>query len=446
MSNKNIHVIGAGLSGSLLALRLGQMGHQVHLIEKRPDLRDVEMDAGRSINLALSSRGLRALSQAGLDDDVAALCIPMRGRMIHQIDGSTRFSAYSGRADEYINSISRPGLNALLLDEIDKCSSVRTSFDKGLHHVDFDQKILHFYDQSTEKYEYLFGSDGVGSAVRRSMMPHSGSIRFDYSQKFLSHGYKELEIPADAYGKHQLDKHSLHIWPRGEFMLIALPNMDGSFTVTLFLAFEGTDSFEGLQTDSEIASFFERYFPDARMLMPDLIADFHNNPTAPLSTIKCHPWSVPGAHNLLIGDSAHAIVPFYGQGMNASFEDVYIFEQMLAKHQDIDVAMSLYDDERKSDTDAIADLAIDNFYEMRDHVDDPEFIKKRQLEILLEKQFPDYYSKYALVTFRPDMSYAQAMKIGREQDTFLLEIVADKLLDQLDLDEVMSDIRSKFRY
>ncbi len=443
MEAKKIHVVGAGLCGSLLALRLAQMGHDVSLFEKRPDLRKVELDAGRSINLALSPRGLNALSRAGLDDDVQALCIPMKGRMIHNLDKTTRFSAYSGRATDYINSISRPGLNKLLINELDKHDNARVIFDKGVNLVDFEQNILYFRDGSQERFNYLFGTDGVGSAVRRSMMPWSGRIRFDYSQDFLTHGYKELEIPAGKNGEHQLDNGSLHIWPRGDFMLIALPNMDGSFTVTLFLSFDGEEGFDRLISDEEIRSFFNRYFPDAVELMPDLIEDFRSNPTSSLSTIKCSPWKMPNAPSLLMGDAAHAIVPFYGQGMNASFEDVSRFEEVLEAHGgDFEKSMMSFSESRKINADAIADLAIDNFYEMRDHVDDHRFIEKRKIEMQLEGQYPDYYSKYSLVTFKPDLPYSEAMTLGRAQDEYLFEKIERN--EASSIDQIYRDVMEHF--
>lgn len=442
MSKKKIHIVGAGLCGSLLALRLAQMGYEVRLFEKRPDLRTVNLDAGRSINLALSNRGLEALSRAGLDDDVETLCIPMKGRMIHNLDKTTRFSSYSGRATDYINSISRPGLNKLLINELDKHEEAQIFFNRGVKKVDFENQQLHFADGDTEDFDFLFGTDGVGSAVRRSMMPWSGRIRFNYSQDFLTHGYKELEIPAGSNGEHLLDKHALHIWPRGDFMLIALPNLDGSFTLTLFLSYQGEEGFDALKEDHQITQFFDRYFPDASELIPDLIKDFHDNPTTPLSTIKCAPWKMPFSPSLVMGDAAHAIVPFYGQGMNASFEDVSRFEELLSEHsENLTETMRIFSETRKVNTDAIADLAVDNFYEMRDHVDDANFIKKRKLEMELEGQFSDYYSKYSLVTFRPDLPYAQAMKWGRAQDRYLLDRIEHS--PELTAEEIYAEIREK---
>lgn len=443
---QTIHIAGAGLCGSLLALRMAQRGYQVKLFEKRPDLRTVTLDAGRSINLALSPRGLRALSRAGLDDDVKALCIPMHGRLMHDTQGNIRMSRYSGRESDYINSISRPGLNALLLNELEKHDNAKIYFECPVQSVDFEKNMVHFGPQrESESFEFLFGTDGVGSAVRRSMMPWSGRIRFDYSQSFLEHGYKELEIPPGPNNSQKIEKNVLHIWPRGDFMLIALPNLDGSFTVTLFLSYIANPGFDNLDSDQKIMDFFKTYFPDVVGLIPELIQDFHQNPTAPLSTIKCSPWKMPFSPSLLLGDAAHAIVPFYGQGMNSSFEDVSVFEDFLDKsHEDMNVAMETFSKNRKSDADAIADLAIDNFYEMRDHVDNPGFIKKRQVEMILEKEYPDYYSKYSLVTFRPDLPYHKAMNIGRAQDQYILDALRNKEVGGLDIDAFYPLLQEKF--
>lgn len=443
---EKIHIAGAGLCGSLLALRMAQRGYQVLLFEKRQDLRKVTLDAGRSINLALSARGLKALSNAGLDDDVEALCIPMHGRLMHDTHGNTRLSRYSGRESDYINSISRPGLNALLLDEIDKLDNAEIFFECPIQSVDYEKQMLHFGGgRPDESFDYLFGTDGVGSAVRRSMMPWSGRIRFDYSQDFLEHGYKELEIPAGRGQNHKIEKNVLHIWPRGEFMLIALPNLDGSFTVTLFLSYTAKPGFDDLDSDGKIMAFFKEYFHDVVELIPGLIEDFHQNPTAPLSTVKCSPWKMPFSNSLIMGDSAHAIVPFYGQGMNASFEDVRVFEETLdQKKGNLAEAMEAFSIERKPDADAIADLAIDNFYEMRDHVDNPNFIKKRKVEMILERDYPDYYSKYSLVTFRPDLPYEKAMNIGRAQDQYIIDELKDKDVDSLDMKVFFKELEEKF--
>ncbi|MDY8138608.1 NAD(P)/FAD-dependent oxidoreductase [Aquimarina sp. 2201CG5-10] len=436
MSKKeNILIIGAGLCGSLLALRLAQRGYSVIVYESRPDLRTTDISSGRSINLALSDRGLRAMKMVGLEKEVTPLCIPMHGRMVHDIHGNTFASNYSGRTGEYINSISRGGLNGLLLTEAEKHDNVKIHFNKKCTGVDIEKNIAKFKCYTTKdkfeiKADIIFGADGAGSALRKSYYLEKKFL-FSYSQNYLTHGYKELEIPADKVGNHLISKDHLHIWPRGQYMLIALPNLDGSFTVTLFLSYdEGDYNFNNLTSIEKVTEFFKTQFPDALELIPDIHHEFFNNPTGALGTVKCSPWYYKGK-TLLIGDAAHAIVPFYGQGMNASFEDVVVFDEILEDHQgDWDATFKAYQKARKEDTDAIADLAVDNYYEMRDHVANPIFKEKRKLEMDFEKTFPNkYFSKYSLVTFNETIKYAEAMKIGRAQDKALLNLIADNEID-----------------
>ena len=424
-----ILIIGAGLCGSLLALRLAQRGYKVEVYESRPDLRTVDISAGRSINLALSDRGLKALRLCGMEEKARKICIPMYGRLMHDTAGNTFSSNYSGRENEYINSISRGNLNAILLDEAEKHENVNIHFNKKCDYVDIENGIAHFEDYKTKEAfsldaAVIFGGDGAGSSLRKSYMDERKFL-FSYSQDFLNHGYKELEIPADKDGKHQISNAHLHIWPRGDFMLIALPNMDGSFTVTLFLSYdEGEFNFDNLTSEEKITEFFEKEFPDALALIPNIKEEFINNPTGPLGTVKCSPWSYQDK-TLLIGDSSHAIVPFYGQGMNASFEDVFVFDEIL--NQDLGdwkAVFKAYQKARKHDTDAIAALAIDNYHEMRAHVANPLFKEKRKIEMDLEKTFPtEYSSKYSLVTFNEQIGYDEAMKRGRAQDKALLHMI-----------------------
>ena len=432
---EHIIIIGAGLCGSLLGLRLAQRGYKVDLYESRPDLRTTDISAGRSINLALSDRGIKAMKLVGIEDKVEPLCIPMYGRLIHNTEGNTFSSNYSGRDGEYINSISRGGLNGLLLDEAEQHENVTLHFNKKCTSVDIEKNTVHFKCyESKEEFsvtgDVVFGTDGAGSALRKSYYLEKKFL-FSYSQNYLTHGYKELEIPADSDGKHLISKDHLHIWPRGQYMLIALPNLDGSFTVTLFLSYdEGEYNFNNLTTIEKVTEFFETQFPDALKLIPDLDKEFFGNPTGALGTVKCSPWQYKG-NTLLMGDAAHAIVPFYGQGMNASFEDVVVFDSILDQHSgDWNATFKTYEKARKEDTDAIADLAIDNYYEMRDHVANPIFKEKRKLEMDLEKTFPtEYFSKYSMVTFNENINYTKAMKIGRAQDKALLNMIADKEID-----------------
>ncbi|TMM29428.1 FAD-dependent monooxygenase [Polaribacter aestuariivivens] len=440
-----ILIIGAGLCGSLLALRLAQRGYKVEVYESRPDLRKVDISAGRSINLALSDRGLKALRLCGMEEKAREICIPMFGRLMHDKEGKTFSSNYSGRENEYINSISRGDLNAILLDEAEKHENVNIYFNKKCKKVDIEKNIAHFKDYQTKEEfpviaDVIFGADGAGSSLRKSYISERKFL-FSYSQNYLNHGYKELEIPANKQGNHQISKDHLHIWPRGDFMLIALPNMDGSFTVTLFLSYnEGEFNFENLTSEEKITEFFEKEFPDALSLIPNIKEEFINNPTGPLGTIKCSPWSYQNK-TLLMGDAAHAIVPFYGQGMNASFEDVFVLDEILNHFErsreifDWKTVFKVYQKTRKKDTDAIADLAIDNFHEMKDHVANPLFKEKRKIEMDLEKHFPtQYFSKYSLVTFNENIGYNAAMEKGRAQDKALLNLISgDDISTSLDM-------------
>ena len=429
---EKILIVGAGLCGSMLALRMAQRGYQVVVYESRSDLRKSDISAGRSINLALSNRGLKALRMAGVEEKARELCIPMKGRLMHDVASNTFESNYSGRQGEFINSISRGDLNGLLLTEAEKYSNVKIHFNTRCLEIDIETKIASFQSFDSEKQftvqaDVIFGTDGAGSSLRKSY--EKQFPEFSVTQDFLTHGYKELEIPADINGNHIISKEHLHIWPRGDYMLIALPNMDGSFTVTLFLSYsEGLYNFDNLITEEKIIEFFKKDFPDTLSLIPDILKEFENNPTGKLGTIKCYPWSYKG-NTLLLGDSSHAIVPFYGQGMNASFEDVYVFDTVLNQFEgDWSTVFSEFQKQRKIDTDAIADLAIDNYYEMRDHVANPLFKEKRIVEMNLEKYFPtEYFSKYSLVTFNEYIGYHEAMTKGRAQDKVLLKMAENPM-------------------
>jgi len=440
MSNKkqNILIIGAGLCGSLLALRLGQRGYNVTVFEMRPDLRTTDISAGRSINLAFSDRGIKAMKLVGIEDKVKELCIPMNGRMLHDKDGNTFLSNYSGRDYEFINSISRGELNGLLLTEAEKHDNVTIHFNKKCKSVDFEKTTALFQDYITkdefvEDADCIIATDGAGSALRKSYYL-TKKFLFSFSQDYLSYGYKELSFLPTKTGDYKTYKNALHIWPRSSFMLIALPNLDGSFTVTLFLSYdEGEYNFNNLTTPELVTEFFQKEFPDALEIMPNLVDDFFENPTAALGTVKCSPWHYKG-NTLLMGDAAHAIVPFYGQGMNASFEDVVEFDNVLDQHLDNwEQIFKAYEKNRKKDTDAIADLAIDNFHEMKGHVVNPIFQEKRKIEMALEKEFPkEYSSKYSLVTFNENVGYRQAMLTGRAQDKAILNMLTDGIISSQD--------------
>lgn len=442
MDNKEkIIIIGAGLCGTLLAVRMAQKGYQVSLHEKRPDMRREDVDAGRSINLALSSRGLKALERVGIKEAILEECIPMKGRMIHPLGGDSFLSPYSGREQDFINSVSRGGLNIALLDEAEKLPNIEIHFESKCIDINLEEAEATFENRKTnetwkDKGAVIIGTDGAGSIVRRSMMGRTTQLLFNYSQDFLRHGYKELSIHPNEDGSWKIEKNALHIFPRGQFMIIALPNLDGSFTLTMFHPFGGEIGFDNLDTEEKVKAFFEEYFPELLPYIPHYLEEFFENPVGTLGTIKCYPWQAFGKA-LIMGDASHAIVPFYGQGMNASFEDVTIFDEILDKFEgDWEKVFYEFQEARVENANAIADLAIDNFTEMQDRVDDEDFMKKRKLEMQLEQQFPDYYSKYSLVTFQPDLPYSKAMQQGRAQDELLLKICTNGESEKLTLEEI----------
>jgi kynurenine 3-monooxygenase len=433
-----VTIIGAGLAGSLLAIRLAQRGYQISVYEKRPDLRSQKISAGRSINLALSSRGINALRMVDLESEMLQLAIPMHARMVHTVGKPALTTPYSGRSGEYINSISRGALNKALLHKAASFENVHLYFHAECVDVDLEQNKAYFlqhHDKLTSTADIIIGTDGAGSALRNSF--EKNCPNFSLSQQFLEHGYKELNIPPAIDGSFQLEKNVLHIWPRGSYMCIALPNPDGDFTVTLFLANkDATPSFDHLKSEEEVQTFFHQIFPEIAQSIPNLSEQFFRNPVGGLGTIKCGPYHYKNK-SLLLGDAAHAIVPFYGQGMNCSFEDVVVLDELIDKYQNNwEIILEKYTMLRKPNCDAIADLAVDNFYEMRDATANPIFQKKRLLETTLEQKYSDYYSKYSLVTFRPDVSYEQAMIKGRKQDAYLMSICAnDVAMDEQILHE-----------
>ena len=420
---ERITLIGAGLTGPLLALELVKRGFEVEIYEKRPDIRHVRMSAGRSINLALSARGIHALSQAGLWEDMQSIVIPMRGRMIHSTGSEITFQPYGRNESDVINSISRAELNIALMNAAEE-RGVKIHFQKRCVGADLNRGALYLQDERTGEEQSLavdiaIGCDGSASAIRGEMAKRS---RFDFSQQYLDYGYKELTIPAAAAGKHALSPNALHIWPRGHYMLIALPNVDGTFACILFLPFEGRDSFEQLETRATVLQFFQTRFPDAAPLMPDLLDNFFANPVGSMVTIKCSPWSFE-QKALLLGDAAHAIVPFFGQGINCGFEDCSVLLELLDRHgPDWSRVFREFGAARKENTDAIADLAIENFVEMRDRVGDPRFLFRKQVELALQEKYPDrFVPKYSMVTFLR-VPYATALRRGQVQDRMLSDL------------------------
>jgi kynurenine 3-monooxygenase len=446
MSQPKVIIIGAGLSGSLLAIYLAKRGIAADVYEARGDMRSSETAGGRSINLALSDRGIAALREIEMDEYMLRDAVPMRGRMIHAVDGQTKLLPYSGREGEYINSVSRAGLNVALMNEAEKYAGVKFYFNEkcaGFNCKSGEASLENTEtgERKTVKGDTLIATDGAGSAIRNAMF--SGVPRFDFSQEFLEHGYKELHIPPAENGDFVIEKNALHIWARRSFLMIALPNFDGSFTCTLFLAHTGVNSFERLTDEKSLLEFFQTNFADAVPLMPTLAEDFFTNPIGNLGTIKCFPWNVAGK-SLLLGDSAHAVVPFYGQGMNCSFEDCRVLNRLIETHgTNWETVFVEYGKQRKENTDAIAEMAVENFYEMRDAVADPIFVRKRELETKLEHTFPDYFSKYSMVTFREDLPYSVAKRRGNAQDKLLMEICAEvDDVSEIDLKDLMEKVKS----
>jgi kynurenine 3-monooxygenase len=461
-----IVLAGGGLVGSLLAVMLGQRGLPVTVYEKRPDMRRTTISAGRSINLALAERGLHALRLAGLKDQVEPLLIPMRGRMLHPLEGSEEFSSYGQRPHEVIYSVARGLLNQVMLSAAEATGLATIAFRTECIDVDLANRRMEMVDLEsgrrwTEEFDILLGTDGAASAVRTAIVEECGGT---WHTEWLDHDYKELEIPAGAEGKHQLEKNALHIWPRRGFMLIALPNLDGSFTVTLFLNKSGVPSsragsvsddgapspslragsfsdgpalapgFDQLTSPAAVNSFFSDFFPDARTLIPDLAADFFANPTGSLGTVRCEHWT-DGQEALLLGDASHAIVPFHGQGMNAGFEDCAVLLELLDRHPgDWPVVMRAFEQRRRPDARAIATMALENYVTMRDSVLDPRFQLKKELGFELERRLPErFIPRYSMVMFHR-IPYHLALERGAVQEQLLDELTAGKTrLEEIDL-------------
>jgi kynurenine 3-monooxygenase len=410
-------LIGSGLAGGLLAAYLGRRGHEVDLFERRADPREGNIVGGRSINLAISTRGIHALERIGIADEALRYAIPMRGRMIHDKSCELHFTPYDVDPKKCINSIGRAALNATVIEAAQRYSNVRVHFNHKCTDVDIHSPVAHLETANcavTARGDTVIGVDGAFSAVRKSMQ--SEITNFQYDESYLAHGYKELTIPPGPDDSWRMEKNALHIWPRKSFMMIALPNPDGSFTCTLFWEFEGPRSFATTKTNDDVRRFFEEEFPDAVPLMPTLLDDFRNNPTGSLVTIRCGPWFYRDKV-CLVGDAAHAVVPFYGQGMNAAFEDCVVLDECLQKFlQNRERAFAEYFSRRKENADALADLAIGNFIEMRDKTASKTFRAKKNLDHALEAALPGVYLPlYTMVTFTR-MPYAKAAKRARVQD------------------------------
>jgi len=437
MKSKDVVVIGAGLVGSLLSIYLRRHGHKVRVFERRNDLRRSHINAGKSINLALSDRGWNPLAEVGLETLLKQMVIPMEGRLMHDLEGRLTFQPY-GKQGQTINSISRGGLNALLMNKAEEMG-VNFYFEQRCTHVDLDRTTATFSGRENGKdvqADLIFGADGAFSAVRESFQH---TERFNYSQEYIPHGYKELRISSSPDHGFLIDKNALHIWPRGDFMLIALPNLDASFTVTLFLPFEGESSFASLTSEEHIDQFFQKYFADTLPLMPSLKQDFFQNPTSSLVTVRSYPWV--RNRTTLIGDAAHAIVPFYGQGMNCGFEDCGVLNKLMEQNgDDWECVLHSFQELRKPDADAIAHFALKNFIEMREKVGEKDFLLRKKIEAMLQNYFPDrWIPQYSMVTFQPDMRYSRALKIANLQD-----LVLEKSLRNLKDEQSFSRKEGKF--
>lgn len=425
MKKKNILVIGAGLVGSLLSIYLSKRGYKVFVYERRGDMRREKVEAGRSINLALSDRGLLALEKVGLAEEIKKIAIPMHGRFIHNLDGSTAFQRY-GKQGQYINSVSRAELNKKLMDLAEE-NGASLYFNEKCTIIDWKNNHIEFengegVELASSEADMIFGADGAFSAARlQHMLQHE---HFDYQQSYIDFGYKELHIPPGGNNSFRMEKNALHIWPRGNYMLIALPNLDGSFTCTLFFPFHGDPSFASLNSKEKLQQFFGKTFPDAVPLMPGLTEDFFTNPTGSLVTVKCYPW-IRGDEFALIGDAAHAIVPFFGQGMNCGFEDCYVLDGLMNEYgEDWNNILSKFQELRKPDCDAIADMALNNFIEMRDKVGDPKFLLQKKIEARLHEKYPDkWIPAYSQVTFSPHIRYSDALKRGNRQEAIMQEVM-----------------------
>ncbi len=442
MKPQNIAIVGAGLVGSLWAVYLAKKGHKVSVFDRRSDIRKVKIIQGKSINLALSDRGWRGLINAGLEEDIRKVALPMNGRMMHYTSGDLTYQQY-GKEGQAIYSVSRGLLNQTLVNCAARHENVEVFFNHQCKDIQLDTNTVQFFDTENNESKHLtfdrvFGTDGAFSAVRNRLQRLE---RYDYSQEYLNHGYKELEIPPGPDGKHQLDVTSLHIWPRGEFMMIGLPNVDGSITCTLFMAYEGKDAFENLKDEKTIRAFFEQHFPDAAPLMPELVEDFNNNPTGSLVMIKCNPWHYQDKI-CIMGDAAHAIVPFYGQGMNCGFEDCFVLFELMEKHGDDWATMfSEFTRLRKPNGDAILELALRNYIEMRDKTADPMFLLQKKIEARFNEKYPHLWTPlYSMVSFS-HIPYKDALMKGDQQDAIMKKVMdrAD-IFEMWDSDEVENHI------
>lgn len=421
---KTATIVGAGLVGSLWAVYLSKAGYKVTIVERRPDIRKAEISAGKSINLALSTRGWKALDTVGVGDEIREIAIPMPGRMMHDVKGNLTFQPY-GKEGQAIYSVSRGGVNAKMMDIAEKHGNAQIFYNERCYKADLENGIVYTETTSGEKKQYqsdvVFAADGAFSAVRYNSFQILD--RFNFSQNYIEDGYREILLPANADGSYKLEKNALHIWPRGRFMLIALPNEDGSFTCTLFMPFKGENSFETLTTKEAVNTFFKTTFPDFYEMMPNIADAWEDHPLSSLAIIRCYPWT--HGKTALMGDAAHATVPFYGQGMNAGFEDCTVMWELMQKHnENWEKVFEEYQLMRKPDGDGVQDLSLHNYYVMRDYVADPKFLLQKKIEAHFSEKHPDKWMPlYSQVTFS-HIRYSEAWEKGQIQDAIMKKVMA----------------------
>lgn len=422
---KTATIIGAGLVGSLWAVYLSKAGYKVKIFERRPDIRRADIAAGKSINLALSTRGWKALDTVGVGDEIREIAIPMTGRIMHDMKGKLTYQPY-GKEGQAIYSVSRGGVNAKMMDIAEEDGNAEIFYNEKCIGANLEEGIVYLENTKTgktseEKADVVFASDGAFSAVRYNAMQKLD--RFNYSQFYIEDGYREILLPANEDGSYKLDKNALHIWPRGRFMLIALANEDGSFTCTLFMPFEGENSFETLTSKQAVDAFFKNTFPDFYAMMPNIGEAWEDHPLSSLAIVRCYPWT--HGKTALMGDAAHATVPFYGQGMNCGFEDCTVMWELMQKHnEDWDKVFEEYQQLRKPDGDGVQDLSLHNYYVMRDYVADPKFLLQKKIEAHFSDKHPDKWMPlYSQVTFS-HIRYSEAWKKGQKQDEIMKNIMA----------------------
>jgi len=446
MKNKKVIIVGAGLVGSLWGVYMSKAGYEVVIYEMRSDIRRADIKAGKSINLALSNRGWKALETVGVAEEIRKMAIPMYGRTMHDLDGELTFQAY-GKEDEAIYSVSRGGINAKMMDIAEEYGDAKIIYNHTCIDVDLFAGQIKLKNTETDEIvedeaDLIFGADGAFSAVRYTSMQKVAG--FNFSQEYVEDGYREILLPAYEDGSYRLAKNTLHIWPRGRFMLIALPNEDGSFTCTLFMPFKNHEySFDKLNDKKSVENFFKEVFPDFYKLMPDISEHWSSHPLSSLALIKCYPWSY--GKTVLIGDSAHATVPFYGQGMNCGFEDLTIMWEIMQKHEDNwELIFKEYEENRKANADAMQNLSLHNYHVMRDYVADPKFLLQKRIEAKFSKLYPDKWMPlYSQVTFS-HIPYSEAAKVGFEQERIMKEVMQiDGIEEKWDLEDIMYLIKAK---